>query len=45
MSNNNYENIYKAFNCFPEATNSAYSAVNNFLEHLMYLINILLSFL
>lgn len=32
MSNNNYENIYKAFNCFSEATNSAYSAVNNFLE-------------
>ncbi|WP_347939210.1 DUF5424 family protein [Rickettsia oklahomensis] len=32
MSTNNYENIYKAFNCFSEATNSAYSAVNNFLE-------------
>ncbi len=32
MGNNNYENIYKAFNCFSEATNSAYSAVNNFLE-------------
>lgn len=32
MSNNNYENIYKAYNCFSEATNSAYSAVNNFLE-------------
>lgn len=29
MSNNNYENIYKAFNCFSEATNSAYY---NFLE-------------
>ncbi|AFC70517.1 DUF5424 family protein [Rickettsia australis] len=32
MSNNNYKNIYKAFNCFSEAINSAYSAVNNFLE-------------
>ncbi|WP_103897384.1 DUF5424 family protein [Rickettsia fournieri] len=32
MSNSNYENIYKAFNCFSEATNSAYSAVNTFLE-------------
>ncbi|WP_341787193.1 DUF5424 family protein [Rickettsia endosymbiont of Cantharis rufa] len=32
MSNNNYENIYKAYNCFSEATNSAYLAVNNFLE-------------
>ncbi|WP_016917346.1 DUF5424 family protein [Rickettsia honei] len=32
MSNSNYENIYKAFNCFSEATNSAYSAVNTFLK-------------
>ncbi|AFC74259.1 hypothetical protein RPATATE_0044 [Rickettsia parkeri str. Tate's Hell] len=32
MSNSNYENIYKAFYCFSEATNSAYSAVNTFLE-------------
>ncbi|GAA5251761.1 DUF5424 family protein [Candidatus Rickettsia kedanie] len=31
MSNNNYENIDKALHCFSEATNSAYSAVNNFL--------------
>ncbi|BDU60061.1 hypothetical protein FLA4_04710 [Candidatus Rickettsia kotlanii] len=31
MRNSNYGNIYKAFNCFSEATNSAYSAVNTFL--------------
>ncbi|ACP53028.1 Unknown [Rickettsia africae ESF-5] len=32
MSNSNDANIYKAFYCFSEATNSAYSAVNTFLE-------------
>ncbi|WP_392505879.1 DUF5424 family protein [Rickettsia sp. 2024-CO-Wats] len=31
MSNSNYENIHKAFNCFSEAANSAYSVVNTFL--------------
>ncbi|AFB28374.1 DUF5424 family protein [Rickettsia rickettsii] len=31
MSNSNYENIYTAFNCLSEATNSAYSAINTFL--------------